>query len=87
MSTSKITVKEFIKRIKASGACGRGVASFMRKSGSVKQRLKKMCEVANRSRGLGVLDEHGYLYWLYYRPHLGKLVYRNDYSGLWRTHD
>lgn len=83
MSTKNPTVREFVKLLKEAGACDKGVASFTRKRGSVKQRLKKMCEVANKPNQH---DEDGYLRWLYYRPHLGAFVYRNT-AGLWRTYD
>lgn len=63
MRTKQISVKEFLKAVKDACACEEGLESFNRKSGSVKQRLRKMCEVANRSNGLG-REESGYLVWL-----------------------
>lgn len=61
MQIKQISVKSFLKAVKDAGACEDGLKSFNRKSGSVKQRLRKMCEVANRSAHN---SEAWYLVWL-----------------------
>lgn len=63
MRTKQISVDQFLKAVRDAGACKEGIASFNRKGGSVKQRLRKMCEVANR-RGRAGHPEDGYLRWL-----------------------
>lgn len=63
MRTKQISVDQFLEVVRDAGACKEGIASFNRKGGSVKQRLRKMCEVANRRDRAGHLED-GYLRWL-----------------------
>jgi len=48
MRTKKMNVSEFIQRAAALKACESGLRLFTGKKGNVIQRIRKMCEIANR---------------------------------------
>jgi hypothetical protein len=60
MRTKPITVKSFVELVEKAGACKEGLASFKRKKGTVRQRIAKMCGVANS----GNAAESTHLRWL-----------------------
>ena len=49
MRIKKLTVKKFIERAIQLDACDEGLALFKNKKGTVIQRIRKMCEIANRT--------------------------------------
>lgn len=85
----KMTVREFVLRAQALKACQDGLDLFLNKRGTVTQRIKKMCEVANRP---GINPHWNAMEWFARRQfdfydrgiRLGFTVYtetRSSYSG------
>ena len=74
MRTKKMNVNEFIQRAIALGACETGLRLFTGKKGNVIQRIRKMCEIANRrwdilNYGESNANHRSALQWFYNHQH------------------
>ena len=74
-TNKKVTVAEFYARAYDAGACDAGLKSFQDKKGTVKQRIRKMCEIASRpirddAAGNSSANHYIYVRWLLDKQHL-----------------